>query len=133
WYCGNADAGGFYRVLHDAANRAALREELASVLTAVERLALAGDQWALVRANRTTVESFLDIADALGDETDYDVLDGIAGPLDVVDEQVVPPDGPVQAALRGWLARRIGRAIERLGGGHRPSDGDYHRLHRSAL
>src|SRR5215468_10169745 len=48
WYFGNADAGGFYRVLHDAADRAALREELASVLTAVERLALAGDQWALV-------------------------------------------------------------------------------------
>jgi puromycin-sensitive aminopeptidase len=133
WYFGNADAGGFYRVLHDAADRAALREKLASVLTPVERLALAGDQWALVRAHRATVESFFDIADALGDETDYDVLDGIAGPLDVVDEQVVPPDGPVQAALRGWIARRFGRALERLGWDPASGEDDPTRLRRAAL
>ena len=35
--------------------------------TPVERLALAGDQWALVRADRAAIDSFLDLADALGE------------------------------------------------------------------
>src|SRR5206468_1845928 len=71
WYFGNADAGGFYRVAHDPADRAALLADLSAGLTAVERLALAGDQWALVRGGRAPIESFLDLADALGEETDY--------------------------------------------------------------
>ena len=56
WYFGNAEAGGFYRVLHDPANRAVLVGQLRGALSAVERLALAGDQWALVRAGRATIE-----------------------------------------------------------------------------
>jgi hypothetical protein len=60
--------------------RAALLAHLRE-LSAVERLAFAGDQWALVRADKAPVESWLDIVDALGNETDYDVLDGIVGPL----------------------------------------------------
>src|SRR5437867_4414733 len=77
WYFGNAGAGGFYRALHDPADQSALLEDLAA-LTAVERLALANDQWALVRGAKATIESSLEVADALGDETDYDVLDGLA-------------------------------------------------------
>jgi puromycin-sensitive aminopeptidase len=69
----------FYRVLHDAADRAALLAHLNAALTPVERLALVGDQWALVRAGKLTIEAFLDVADALGEETDYDVLDGVVG------------------------------------------------------
>src|SRR5439155_252169 len=38
WYFGNADAGGFYRVAHDPADRAALLADLSAGLTAVERL-----------------------------------------------------------------------------------------------
>src|SRR5262249_13540428 len=69
WVFGNASAGGFYRVRHDATTRAALLASL-SELSAVERLALAGDQWALVRAGKAEIESWLDVVDALGDETD---------------------------------------------------------------
>src|SRR2546427_8572646 len=114
WYFGNADAGGFYRVAHDPVDRAALLADLSTGLTPVERLALAGDQWALVRSGRAPIESFLEVADALGEETDYDVLDGIAGPLDLIDEQVAEPGGAVQAGFRAWIARRFGPQLERL-------------------
>src|SRR5947199_983284 len=97
-YFGNAEAGGFYRTLHDPADRSALLGDLAA-LTAVERLALAGDQWALVRSAKAPIETFLAVAEALGDETDYDVLDGLAGPLALVDEQVVEPGSVEQARL----------------------------------
>ncbi|TMA54356.1 MAG: M1 family metallopeptidase [Deltaproteobacteria bacterium] len=132
WYFGNAQAGGFYRVLHDPADRGALLEDLAA-LTAVERLALANDQWALVRSVKTSIETFLEVADALGDETDYDVLDGLAGPLAVVDEQIVEPGSVEQARFRGWIARRFGPALARLGWMPVPDEDDATRLRRAAL
>ncbi|HXJ34772.1 MAG TPA: M1 family metallopeptidase [Candidatus Eisenbacteria bacterium] len=132
WIYGNAAAGGFYRVLHDVGTRAALVEHLRE-LTAVERLALVGDQWALVRAAKATIESYLDVVDALGDETDYDVLDGIAGPLGFVDEQIAGDGTPAQAALRSWIARRFLPAFERLGWRAAANESDDVRLRRAAL
>jgi len=132
WYFGNAEAGGFYRVLHDAADRTALLEDLAA-LTPVERLALANDQWALVRAAKGPIEGFLDVADALGDETDYDVLEGLGGPLAVVDEQIAAPESVEQAHFRGWIARRFGSAFARLGWVPAAGEDDPTRLRRAAL
>jgi puromycin-sensitive aminopeptidase len=132
WYFGNAGAGGFYRVLHDAADRAALLAQV-TALGAVERLALLGDQWALVRAARAPIESFLEIAGALGDETDHDVLDGIAGALGRIDEQIVAPGGPEQNRFRAWIARRFGPSLERVGWTAAAGEADDVRLRRAAL
>jgi puromycin-sensitive aminopeptidase len=132
WVFGNASAGGFYRVLHDAATRSALLQHLHE-LSAVERLALAGDQWALVRASKATIESYLDVVDALGDETDYDVLDGIVGPLGFIDEQIAGDGTPLQAAFRAWLAERFMPAFTRLGWRADPNEPDDLRLRRAAL
>ncbi len=132
WCYGNASAGGFYRVRHDAETLAALLRAL-DALSPVERLALVGDQWALVRAGRTTVESFLDLAAALGDETDHDVLDGVAGALAVIDEQVLEPGSPQQAAFRAWIARGFGPALARLGWTATADEPDETRLRRAAL
>ncbi len=132
WCFGNASAGGFYRVRHDPATQAALLGAL-DALSPVERLALAGDQWALVRAGRATVDSFLDLADALRDESDHDVLDGVAGALAVLDEQVVEPDSAAQAALRRWMAQRFGPALARLGWTAAAGEPDEVRLRRAAL
>jgi puromycin-sensitive aminopeptidase len=133
WHFGNAGAGGFYRVQHDPATRAALLADLGAALTPVERLALLGDQWALVRAARATIDGFLDVVDALGAEPDHDVLDGVAGPLGVLDEQVVPPGGPAQRAVRAWIARRFGPAFAALGWTPAPDEDDRVRLRRAAL
>jgi puromycin-sensitive aminopeptidase len=133
WYFGNAEAGGFYRVLHDPANRAVLVGQLRGALSAVERLALAGDQWALVRAGRATIESFLDVADALGEETDYDVLDGLAGPLGLIDDQIVVPGSPVQQLFRDWVVRRFEPGLEQLGWSPAPGEDDAVRLRRASL
>jgi puromycin-sensitive aminopeptidase len=133
WYFGNADAGGFYRVAHDPAALAALLADLQGGLTSVERLALVGDQWALVRGARAPIESFLDLAAALCEETDYDVLDGLAGPLDRIDEQVVEPGSAVQSRFRAWIARCFGPQLELLGWEVRPGEDDSTRLRRAAL
>jgi puromycin-sensitive aminopeptidase len=132
WCFGNASAGGFYRVRHDPETQAALVGAL-QTLGAVERLALVGDQWALVRADRATIETFLDLADALEDEADHDVLDGVAGPLAVIDEQVVEPGSAEQAALRAWIVRRFGPALDGLGWVAADDEPSEVRLRRAAL
>jgi puromycin-sensitive aminopeptidase len=132
WVFGNASAGGFYRVRHDDATRTALLDNLHE-LTAVERLALAGDQWALVRAGKAAIETYLEVADALGEETDHDVLDGIAGPLGFLDEQVVEDGSPTQTAFRAWVVRRFEPAFAQLGWTAAPREDDDVRLRRAAL
>jgi puromycin-sensitive aminopeptidase len=132
WCFGNADAGGFYRVRHDPATEAALRGAL-DELGAVERLALVGDQWALVRADRGTVETFLDLADALAGEPDHDVIDGVVAALGTLDDQVVEPGSEARVALRSWIARRFGPALNALGWTPAPAEPDEVRLRRAAL
>jgi puromycin-sensitive aminopeptidase len=132
WVYGNASAGGFYRVLHDAATHGALLAHLGE-LSAVERLALAGDQWALVRAAKAPIESWLAVVDALGDETDYDVLDGIVGPLAFVDEQIAEDGAAMQAGFRAWVTARFEPAFDRLGWRADSGEDDDTRLRRAAL
>jgi hypothetical protein len=96
-------------------------------------MALIGDQWALVRSRRATIESFLDIADSLGEESDYDVLEALAGPLSLIDEQIVPPASELQAAFRAWIRRRFEPAFERMGWDPSPEETDAERLRRAAL
>jgi puromycin-sensitive aminopeptidase len=131
WLYGNAAAGGFYRVRHEPRDHEALVARLAGVLSPVERLALVGDQWAMVRAARATIESFLDVVDGLGAETDYDVLDGLAGPLGLLDDQVV--EGELQERFRSWIAGRFGGQLAELGWTASPGETDPVRLRRAAL
>jgi puromycin-sensitive aminopeptidase len=133
WSFGNAAAGGFYRVRHAAAHQAALVAELGRALTPVERLALVGDQWALVRGGQASVESLLDIADALGNEPDHDVLDGVASPLATIEDQVVADGSPAQRAFRAWIAARFGPAWARAGWDAARGESDDGRLRRAAL
>jgi puromycin-sensitive aminopeptidase len=133
WVYGNAAAGGFYRVAHDPADLAALLARPATTLTPVERLALVGDQWALVRSGRASIESFLDVVDALGDEHDHDVLDGVATALGLLDDQVTAPGSPLQKALRAWIAGRFGPAFQKLGWKASAREPDPLRLRRAAL
>ena len=133
WYYANVDAGGFYRTRHDDDTVTALVGQLDRALTAVERHAFASDQWALVRSARSPIERFLDVADALGDETDHDVLDGLSGPLGLVEEQVVPPGGDMQADFRAWIAGRFLPQLGRLGWDASPGEHELTRLRRAAL
>ena len=133
WVFGNAEAGGFYRALHAPQDRAALLAELGTALTPVERQALVGDQWALVRAARASIESFLDVADALGDERDHDVLDSLSGSLALIDDQILEPASEAQARFREWVARRFSAGFDRLGWEVRAGEEDATRLLRGSL
>lgn len=133
WYYGNVGEGGFYRVLHDPACLAELAPQLATALTPVERMGLLGHQWAIVRSGRARIASFLDLVGALGDESDYEVLDALAGPLAFIEDQLCDAVGPeCRPAFQGWLAEVFGNAWGELGWEAKAGD-DERNLRRGSI
>ena len=61
------------------------------------------------------------------------MVEGLGGPLAVVDEQIVAPESVEQAHFRGWIARRFGPAFARLGWVPAAGEDDPTRLRRAAL
>jgi puromycin-sensitive aminopeptidase len=130
---GNADEGGFFRPLHDADEMGALTRSLAS-LAAVERMGLVDHQWALVRARRAPIGTLLDLAKALTDEKDPDVLRTLQRPLGFIAHSLIPNASPAcEAPFRDWLVAGFGPAFEDVGWDPAPREATDVRLRRAAL
>lgn len=130
---GNADEGGFFRPLHDTEGLRALVASLPR-LSPIERMGLVSHQWAHVRAHLAPIESLLEVVDALGTESEPDVLQALRAPLAFLADQIAPAAGAaVLARLRGWLVDRFGHQMETLGWeAARQESGDT-RLRRAAV
>jgi len=130
---GNADEGGFFRPLHDAAEIRRLSQSLGS-LKAVERMGLIDHQWALVRAGQSSIASMLDLAGGFARESDADVLATLRKPLSFITRSLIPDAVPACAApMQTWILDHFEPAFARLGwkpGAHEP---DEVRLARAAL
>ncbi|MDG2305951.1 MAG: M1 family metallopeptidase [Candidatus Binatia bacterium] len=134
WYYGNAAEGGFYRPLHDDECLASLTENFQSHLEPVERMGLAGHQWAIVRAGRAPLSSFLALVDACRHEGEYEVLDTLVGPLSFLDDQVVDAAGPdSREQLHAWLESVFGPARAELGWDAEPDEAQARALRRASL
>jgi puromycin-sensitive aminopeptidase len=77
WFYPNGDGTGFYRFALDDDALARLVPAVQSVLVAAERLALVGNQWALVKADKIPAEQFLGLLSGFENETDRAVLAAI--------------------------------------------------------
>jgi len=129
---GNADAAGFYRTDHEPALLRDLAAELGT-LAAPERLSLVADQWALARAGRAPVESFLDLAAALGDETEPDVLVALRSAFAFAEDQLARnAEADAAGAFRSFLVETFGPALLELGWEAAPGEDDATRLRRAA-
>jgi len=81
WVFANLDGRGYYRTEYPPEMLRAMAPHVEEALTAPERLSLAGDEWALVRAGRHSVADFLTLASGLGRERSSGVLTTVTGPL----------------------------------------------------
>jgi len=133
WLYTNADEGGFFRPLHDAATLSALSTDIRAKLTPVERMGLVGHQWAAVRAGYATIDSFLDLTRVFADETDHDVLTGLTAPLGYIEDQLLGRDDRYGPKFRAWVAGAFGPAWRRLGWDAAPEEDEDRRLLRAAL
>ena len=130
---GNAHEGGFFRPAHGAPELEALMGSLSS-LPAVERMGLVDHQWALVRAGRAPIGGFLELAAALRDEPDPDVLSTLRKPFSFIARSLIPHAAP--AALerfRAWLIEHFETAFEALGWDPEERESDDVRLRRAVL
>ena len=71
----NADEKGYYRVAYAADQVKAITAAAESGLTVPERIGFLGDRWALTRAGQSSVGDYLDLALALKNDPNPQVLD----------------------------------------------------------
>jgi aminopeptidase N/puromycin-sensitive aminopeptidase len=100
----NAGGRGYYRTIYAPADYAALVARAETALTPEERISLTGDEWAQVRANKTTVGNFLNLAAALSIDSNAYVLANSAGDVgDITDEIAATKEE--RDALAAWIRR----------------------------
>jgi len=130
---GNADESGFFRPAHGPDELAALIRDMGS-LPAVERMGLVDHQWALVRARRASIASFLDLAAALSDETDADVLLTLRKPIHFLAHALIPhAAADSEGAFRSWLCATFEPPFAALGWEPAKGEADDVRVRRAVL
>jgi puromycin-sensitive aminopeptidase len=130
---GNGDESGFFRPLHGATELRAILDAI-DALPPVERMGLIDHQWALARAGRAPIESVLDLAEALTEESDADVLAALCKPLRFIGRALAPAAGRgASEQYCEWLVRRFAPAFEALGWDAPRGEPDDVRLRRATL
>jgi puromycin-sensitive aminopeptidase len=104
WFYPNGDGSGFYRFVMDDASLERLTAAMGAALNPQERLALVGNQWALVKAGKAPIAQFLALLDGLRGEIDRAVLGAVTERLDwlgthLVDDDARPRFQPLVVAL----------------------------------
>jgi puromycin-sensitive aminopeptidase len=129
----NADESGFFRPLHGDTELRDLIDEL-PCLRAVERQGLVDHQWALVRAGQASLAGLLDLAAALGDDRDPDVLAAVQQPLTSLSRRLAPDRVPeMELRLRAWVEVYYGAQMDELGWEPAPDEDDETRVRRARV
>jgi aminopeptidase N/puromycin-sensitive aminopeptidase len=117
WQMANRDAKGYYRVLYSPQDLVTIATAAEKELTVPERIAFVEDAWAMVRAGKAPVATFLAMAEKLRSDHNRLVVTLIADHLDTIGHSLVPDQKQQQyrAFVReqfeplakeiGWFAR----------------------------
>ena len=108
----NANDSGYYRVAYTPAQVKAITAAAETALTVPERIGYLGDRWALTRAGQGSVGEYLDLALALKQDSNAEVLDTALSTIASIRSKIATDDdrdklnaiirtqfGPVYAAL----------------------------------
>ena len=130
WVMANAGARGYYRVVSPPDMVRALARDVAA-LEPTERIALLSDEWALVRAGRHDVGTFLDLAEGFRSERTPEVLATLLGNLATIGEQLTTDAS--RQRYRAWLTSLLKPAMQEVGWSDRPGDSDEKKALRASL
>jgi aminopeptidase N/puromycin-sensitive aminopeptidase len=131
WIFANAGGQGYYRTAYAPDMLRSLAPSIQSALTPPERLVLAGDEWALVRANRHSAADYLTLAAGYGRESSSGVMSEVAGRLEFIHEYLTTDASraPFQAFIRSLLRP----LYDELGFSPAASETDERRLLRAVV
>jgi aminopeptidase N/puromycin-sensitive aminopeptidase len=116
----NAGGKGYYRTSYAADDYSALASHIESTLSPVERISLIGDEWAQVRANKAGVGDFLNLAAAVKDDSNANVVSSALDGLGAVESRVAATPRE-RDALDAWFRQSFAPQYAKLG---TPSDSD---------
>jgi puromycin-sensitive aminopeptidase len=103
----NGEGRGFFRTRHAAPLLAKLRAGW-SDLAPEERLTCVSDQWALVRAGKADIETYLDLVCGIGCDPDHAVADEVARRLQTIEDRFTPEQD--RCHMRAEILRVFGAA-----------------------
>jgi aminopeptidase N/puromycin-sensitive aminopeptidase len=110
----NAGGKGYYRSAYPAKEYQELVAHVESSLRPTERISLIGDEWAQVRANKSTVGDYLNLVAAVKDDTDAPVLGTALSGFDTIYSRVASTV-PERDALAKWLRDNFSPVYAQLG------------------
>ena len=125
----NAGGLGYYRVVNAPETVRELARNIAS-FTPPERISMLADEWALVRAGRDDVGTFLDLAQGFKGERTPAVMTTLTTTLAAV-ERVAPNQS--RASFRAWVSALLNPALEEIGPTPRADDTEQRRQLRASL
>ena len=111
WVMGNAGARGYYRSAAPPDMVRTMAEKI-GMLSPAERMTVLSDEWALVRAGRHDVGTFLDLAAGFRDERTASVMSTLTGLLATVGDEFTTD--ATRDSYRAWLGK-----VHRAGAGRR--------------
>ncbi len=131
WFFPNAEGAGFYRFSLDDGSLAALGGRMQQVLAPHERLLLANNQWALLKAGHVSIEQFLQLLDAYGDDEDRAVVSTITEQLGWLWTHVA--DAASEAPFAALVTEAFGKRLEAIGWDAAPDESADERMKRAAI
>jgi aminopeptidase N/puromycin-sensitive aminopeptidase len=105
----NAGARGYYRAVYPPELVSAIARDV-GLLTPAERIALVADEWALVRAGRHDVGTFLELASGFNGERTPAVMGTLLGALGSVGEELTTESS--RPKFRTWVAALLRPALQ---------------------
>jgi aminopeptidase N len=130
WVMGNDGARGYYRAALSPSMVRTMAEKV-EMLDAAERMAVLSDEWALVRAGRHDIGTFMDLASGFGGERTAAVMQTLGGLLGTAADEYTTPQ--TAEAFRTWVGRQFAPALREIGVAGSASDDDERKALRAAL
>jgi puromycin-sensitive aminopeptidase len=131
WYFPNGGASGFYRFAMDDTSLQALVDVLQEALEPHERLLLAGNQWALLKAGAVTAEQFLALLEGYRTEPDRAVVSTVAEQLGWLGTHVA--NDSTDEAFRCFVDGFYRPQLDALGWEARPDEAVDERIKRGTV
>ena len=110
----NAEGKGYYRSAYAPAQYTALVDQVETGLDPSERISLAGDEWARVRANQATVGEYLNLTAALKSDQNAQVISSALSPIGTIDDDLAATPEE-RDALAAWIRRTLEPEYLKLG------------------
>jgi aminopeptidase N/puromycin-sensitive aminopeptidase len=132
WIFANRDAKGYYRVFYeDEKNLMNVAGAAEKELTVAERVALVEDLWAMARAGKDSVGTFLNVAKALRAEHSRPVIELLSGHLDTVEHSLVPENK--QKEYRDFVREQFAPLAKEVGWTAAANESDEKKALRASL